>query len=52
MNEVAQQELANAAVRQYVVIFEKISAQGGLRIYAAPWAYMFCGKMNRLTEGN
>ncbi|KAF4448391.1 hypothetical protein F53441_8199 [Fusarium austroafricanum] len=41
-----QQTLFRAALEQGVVVFEG----GGLRVYAAPWSYAFCGKLNRLSD--
>ena len=40
-------ELSDAARRQNVVVFD----QPGLTIYAAPWAYAFSAKINRLLTG-
>lgn len=45
-----QQSLAKAAFEQNIVIFDGMSSSGGLKVYAAPWSYAFCGKLNRLCE--
>lgn len=47
-----QQQLFNAALEQGTVVFEHWGSRGGLRVYAAPWSYAFCGKLNRLCESN
>lgn len=45
-------ELASAAVDQNEVVYNGLNGRGhGLQVYAAPWEYALCGKMNRLTEG-
>ena len=43
-----QQALFAGALEQGVVVFE----QRGLQVYAAPWSYAFCGKLNRMCEEN
>lgn len=43
-----QQTLYKAALEQRTIIFKR----GGLTVYAAPWAYAFCGKLNRLSDEN
>jgi hypothetical protein len=44
MGRRVQEDLADSAFKQGTVIFQN----SGLRIYAAPWSYAFCGKLNRL----
>lgn len=41
-----QQSLFKAALEQGIVVFK----HGGLEVYAAPWSYAFCGKLNRLSS--
>ncbi|KFH45401.1 hypothetical protein ACRE_037390 [Hapsidospora chrysogenum ATCC 11550] len=36
--------------RLNIVIFEGLSSSGGLKVYAAPWSYAFCGKLNSLCK--
>lgn len=47
-----QQTLASRALEQNIVVYEHVDRHGGLRLYAAPWAYAFCGKLNRLCDSN
>ncbi|OTB04342.1 hypothetical protein M426DRAFT_11717 [Hypoxylon sp. CI-4A] len=47
-----QQDLANAAFQQNVVIYNKVGRGGGLVVYGAPWSYALCGKFNRLCESS
>ena len=47
-----QQSLAAAAFEQNVIIHRYVGQGGGLIVYAAPWSYAFCGKLNRLCEDN
>lgn len=45
-------ELASAAYQQNDIVYDGLNSRGhGLQVYAAPWEYALCGKMNRLTEG-
>lgn len=50
MGRRVQEDLATAAFKQNTIIFQSGDQKGGLRIYAAPWSYAFCGKLNRLCE--
>lgn len=52
MSPELQHSLAEAAIQQGVVIYDGLDRHGGLRVYAAPWSYAFCGKLNRLCEQN
>ncbi|EEU45612.1 uncharacterized protein NECHADRAFT_80690 [Fusarium vanettenii 77-13-4] len=47
-----QTSLVRQAKRQNAVVFEKRGAKGGLKVYAAPWTYAVCSKLNRLCEIN
>lgn len=40
------------AQQQNVIVFQYRGQRGGLLIYAAPWAYAFCGKLERLCDAN
>ncbi|KAG6006219.1 hypothetical protein E4U43_000475 [Claviceps pusilla] len=41
-----QRQLYDAALEQGTLVFESTS----LRVYAAPWSYALCGKLNRLCD--
>ncbi|KAJ4326530.1 hypothetical protein N0V84_003053 [Fusarium piperis] len=47
-----QTSLVWEAKRQNAVVFERRGTKGGLRVYAAPWTYALCSKLNRLCEIN
>lgn len=47
-----QGSLATAAFEQNTLIYQRVDGRSGLRVYAAPWSYAFCGKLNRLSAGN
>ncbi|KAI8725452.1 hypothetical protein NCS52_00116300 [Fusarium sp. LHS14.1] len=47
-----QTSLVWQAKRQNAVVFEKRGTKGGLKVYAAPWTYALCSKLNRLCEIN
>lgn len=47
-----QARLAQAAIQQNVIVHQYRGSRGGIVVYAAPWAYAFCGKLNRLCESN
>jgi hypothetical protein len=40
------------AQQQNVVVYQYRDERGGLLIYAAPWAYAFCGKLEQLGDAN
>jgi hypothetical protein len=44
--------LAQHAVQQNVVVHQYRGSRGGIVVYAAPWDYAFCDKLNRLCETN
>jgi hypothetical protein len=44
--------LAQSALQQNVIVYQYRGPRGGIVAYAAPWAYAFCGKLNRLCESN
>ena len=46
-----QARIAGEAFQQNIVVYDRIDTRGGLRLYAAPWAYAFRGKLNRLSSG-
>lgn len=48
MGRQVQRDLANEALYQNAIVYEKIQNGNGLRIYAAPWSYALCGELNRL----
>ena len=50
MGRQVQQSLAAGAFQQNTIVYQRMGNGGGLRIYAAPWSYAFCGKLNRLCE--
>ena len=52
MSRQVQSSIARAAVQQNTIVHQYSGQQGGLIVYAAPWAYAFCGKLNRLCETN
>lgn len=52
MGETIQRGLAESALQQGVIVYNQVDRYGGLRVYAAPWSYALCGKINRLCEGN
>ncbi|UPL01404.1 hypothetical protein LCI18_012338 [Fusarium solani-melongenae] len=47
-----QTSLVGQAKRQNAVVFEQRGTNGGLKVYAAPWKYALCSKLNRLCEIN
>jgi hypothetical protein len=47
-----QAELARGAIQQNVIVHQYRGSRGGIVVYAAPWSYAFCGKLNRLCESN
>ncbi|KAI1388825.1 uncharacterized protein F4822DRAFT_259240 [Hypoxylon trugodes] len=47
-----QKGLADAAIKQDAIVYSGEGANGGLVIYAAPWSYAFCGKLDRLCGDN
>ncbi|KAI8669523.1 hypothetical protein NCS57_00767600 [Fusarium keratoplasticum] len=47
-----QTSLVWQAKQQNAVVFEKRGTKGGLKVYAAPWTYALCSKLNRLCEIN
>ena len=47
-----QARLAQSALEQNVIVHQYRGPRGGIVVYAAPWAYAFCGKLNRLCESN
>lgn len=47
-----QAQLTAEAVQQNTIVHQYRGQRGGIIIYAAPWAYAFCGKLNRLCEQN
>ncbi|OAA59610.1 hypothetical protein SPI_05808 [Niveomyces insectorum RCEF 264] len=52
MGRHVQHRLANEAFQQNTIVYDRVNHHGGLRIYAAPWSYAFCGKLNRLCTKN
>jgi hypothetical protein len=52
MSQNIQRALASQAFEQNVIVYNQIGQRGGLTIYAAPWSYAFCGKMNRLCNSS
>ncbi|KAJ3514626.1 hypothetical protein NM208_g15044 [Fusarium decemcellulare] len=47
-----QTALVREAKRQNELVFEKHGNNGGLKVYAAPWQYALCSKLNRLCDIN
>ncbi|KAF2418390.1 hypothetical protein EJ08DRAFT_654328 [Tothia fuscella] len=47
-----QAALAQGAIDQNAIVHQYRGSRGGIVVYAAPWAYAFCGKLNRLCETN
>ncbi|KAL2687004.1 hypothetical protein Neosp_004553 [[Neocosmospora] mangrovei] len=47
-----QTSLVRQAKQQNAVVFERRGTKGGLKVYAAPWTYALCSKLNRLCEIN
>ncbi|KAM0432277.1 hypothetical protein ACHAPT_004817 [Fusarium lateritium] len=47
-----QASLAQEAKQQNAVVFKNRGPNGGLKVYAAPWKYALCSKLNRLCEIN
>lgn len=47
-----QTHLVRDAFVQNEVIFEQTTSRGGLRVYAAPWSYAICEKLDRLGDIN
>ncbi|KAF5018903.1 hypothetical protein F66182_9098 [Fusarium sp. NRRL 66182] len=45
-----QTALVQEAKHQDEVVFEHQGTNGGLKVYAAPWSFAFCGKLNRLCD--
>lgn len=43
-----QQQLFDAAVEQGAKVYDR----GGLTVYAGPWPYALCGKLNRLSDAD
>lgn len=52
MGRRVQNALVEDAIRQNAVVFQKVEGGKGLCIYAAPWSYALCGKLNRLCTTN
>ncbi|KAM5352678.1 hypothetical protein ACJ41O_005400 [Fusarium nematophilum] len=47
-----QTALVREARQQNELVFEHRGQNGGLRVYAAPWPYALCSKLNRLCDIN
>ncbi|KAF4978991.1 hypothetical protein FZEAL_4722 [Fusarium zealandicum] len=47
-----QTALVQEAKQQNELVFEHRGCNGGLRVYAAPWTYALCSKLNRLCDIN
>lgn len=47
-----QVNLVNDARSQNELVFDQRSERGGLRVYAAPWSYAICEKLDRLCDIN
>jgi hypothetical protein len=52
MGRDVQTNLARAAFQQNTIVHQRHGERGGVVVYAAPWSYAFCGKLNRLCEAN
>lgn len=52
MGREIQARVAHGAIEQNVIVHQYRGSRGGIVIYAAPWTYAFCGKLNRLCESN
>lgn len=52
MGRDVQENLARAAFQQNTIVHQNHGQRGGVVVYAAPWSYAFCGKLNRLCEAN
>ncbi|KAM0555149.1 hypothetical protein ACHAPJ_006501 [Fusarium lateritium] len=46
----AQTALVQEAKKQNELVFEHQGTNGGLRVYAAPWSFALCSKLNRLCD--
>lgn len=45
-----RRNLSTAAIAQGTIVHEFRGQRGGIVVYAAPWSYAFCGKLNRLSD--
>lgn len=45
-------QLMMEAQQQNTIVYQYRGQRGGLILYAAPWAYAFCGKLERLCEAD
>ncbi|KAM0188752.1 hypothetical protein ACHAPA_009288 [Fusarium lateritium] len=45
-----QASLIREAKKQNEVVFEHYGTSGGLRVYAAPWSFALCSKLNSLRD--